>query len=136
VCVCVCVCVVYYLNHIQKTTQWDRPMPAAPAPVFVADHGARVASAIPAAAAGLMDGGIVKTFVQTYNKEMISRYGGGRADIDSAKGNHLSHIIFIVIIIVVIILLYIQIIVIIIIIIIIYNVCVCVCGWVCVCVCV
>ena len=45
---------------MQKTTQWDRPMPAAPAPGFVVDHGARVASAMPSSGAGLMDGGFVK----------------------------------------------------------------------------
>ena len=59
-CVRVVVVVVYYLNHMQKTTQWDRPMPAAPAPGFVVDHGARVASAMPSSGAGLMDGGFVK----------------------------------------------------------------------------
>jgi hypothetical protein len=51
---------VYYLNHIQKTTQWDRPMPAAPAAAFTADPGARAAPAtMPAAAAGLMDGALL-----------------------------------------------------------------------------
>ena len=110
-------------------------MPAAPAPGFVVDHGARVASAMPSSGAGLMDGGFVKKsqviivtiiiiyiymyyitytciyiyiymhiyiyvyayiyrfvkkFVQTYNKEMISRYGGGRSEIDAAKGIPLS----------------------------------------------
>eukprot|EP00802_Teleaulax_amphioxeia_P021079 Tamp_21405.p1 GENE.Tamp_21405~~Tamp_21405.p1 ORF type:complete len:370 (+),score=47.84 Tamp_21405:35-1111(+) len=85
---------VYYLNHIQKTTQWDRPMPAAPAAAFTADPGARAAPAtMPAAAAGLMDGGFVKTFVNTYNKEMLTRYGGGRAEIEAAKGKPLSQII-------------------------------------------
>ena len=35
-------------------------------------------------------GGVIKTYVHSYNTKILNSYGGGRAQIDSAKGKGLS----------------------------------------------
>lgn len=80
---------VYYVNHIEKTTTWDRPGmggTAAASPPAAAQAAAGTAK-------GMISAGVLHGMIQRYNQRMVSDYGGGKAMIDAAKGKGLSDVI-------------------------------------------
>ena len=77
---------VYYVNHIEKTTTWDRPGmggTAAASPPAAAQAAAGTAK-------GMISAGVLHGMIQRYNQRMVSDYGGGKAMIDAAKGDSLA----------------------------------------------